>query len=144
MEGFAADRLLRLPVRLHGIQQGQPVHLLLDREARRVIGLDVLCGDEVHRFLPLAAAEVDHEQIAVRSALMLLHDVELAFYRTKGLTLRALRGTAVRSRAETVGVLRDLEFGEDGTVTRLLLADGEGERWVDFDGLRLGDPARAA
>ena len=52
--GFvAADELLRLPVRLHGIQLGRPVDVLLDAEAWRVVGLDVLCGDEVHRFLPL-------------------------------------------------------------------------------------------
>ena len=144
MEVIAADRLLRLPVRLHRIQLGRPVDLLLDAGARRVIGLDVLCGDEVHRFLPLAAADVEDEQIAVRSALMLLDELELAFYRTKGLTLRALRGAAVRSRSETVGVLRDLELGADGAVARLLLADASGERWVDVDGLRLGGSARAA
>jgi hypothetical protein len=143
MEVIAADRLLRLPVRLHGIQLGRPVDLLLDADARRVIGIDLLCADEAHRFLPLAAAEVEEEHIVVRSAFTLLDDAELAFYRTKGLTLRALRGTAVRSRAETVGVLRDLELGADGAVARLLLADGDGERWVDVDGLRLGS-ARAA
>ena len=141
---IAADRLLRLPLRLHGIQLGQPVDLLLDGEARRAIGLDVLCGDEVHRFLPLAAADVEEEQIVVRSALMLLDDAELTFYRTKGLTLRALRGSPVTARAEAVGVLRDLELGGDGVLTRLLLDTEDGERWVAPDGLRLGGSARAA
>jgi hypothetical protein len=141
---IAADELLRLPVRLHGIQLGQPVDLLLDGDARRAIGLDVLCGDEVHRFLPLAAAEVEDEQILVRSALMLLDDVELAFYRTKGLTLRALRGSPVTARAETLGVLRDLELADDGALTRLLLDTDEGERWAALDGLRFGGSARAA
>jgi hypothetical protein len=141
---IAADELLRLPVRLHGIQLGRPVDVLLDGDARRVVGLDVLCGDEVHRFLPLAAAEVGDEEIAVRSALMLLDDVELAYYRTQGRTLRGLRGTAVGDGDEPLGVLRDLELGDDGSVGRLLLEAGGAGRWIEFDGLRLGGSARAA
>ena len=62
---IAADELLRLPVRMHGIQLGRPVDVLLDPDGRRVVGLDVLCGDEVHRFLPLAAAELAAEEIGV-------------------------------------------------------------------------------
>ncbi len=52
------DELLAMPVRLHGIQLGRPVDLLLDRDARRVVGLDVLCGDGVHRFLPLPVGQL--------------------------------------------------------------------------------------
>ena len=51
MREITGDELLALPVRLHGIQLGRPVDLLLDRDAQRIVGLDVLCGDEVHRFL---------------------------------------------------------------------------------------------
>jgi hypothetical protein len=141
---IAADDLLRLPVRLHGIQLGRPVDVLLDGDGRRAVGLDVLCGDEVHRFLPLAAAELAEDEIGVRSALLLLDDAELSYYRTQGRTLRGLRGTAVDDRGRPLGLLRDLELGDDGSVSRLLLdADGS-ERWIELDGIRLGGPARAA
>lgn len=141
---IAADELLRLPVRLHGVQLGRPVDVLLDGDARRVIGLDVLCGDEVHRFLPLAAAELGRDRIAVRSALLLLDDAELTYYRTQGRTLRGLRGTVVEDRGAPLGALRDLELGADGSVGRLLLQANGTDRWVESDGLRLGGSMRAA
>jgi hypothetical protein len=139
-----ADELLRLPVRLHGIQLGRPIDVLLDGDAQRVLGLDVLCGDEVHRFLPLAAAEVGDEEITVRSALLLLDDVELAFYRTQGRTLRGLRGTDVELDRDEIGRLRDLEVGTDGSVGRLLLEVDGAERWVEHDGARFVGSVRAA
>jgi hypothetical protein len=144
MGEITADELLRLPVRLHGIQLGRPVDVLLDGEAIRVVGLDVLCGDDVHRFLPLAAAELSAEEIGVRSAFLLLDDAELAYYRTRGRTLRRLRGIVVEDRRGPVGRLRDLELADDGTVGRLLLAANGGERWVGVGGLQLGGSARAA
>src|SRR5947209_1575486 len=49
---------------------------------------DGLCAGERPRFLALAAAEVREDEIAVSSALTLLTDVELAFYRAQGTTLR--------------------------------------------------------
>jgi hypothetical protein len=144
MGDIAADELLRLPVRLHGIQLGRPVDVLLDGEARRAVGLDVLCGDEVHRFLPLAAAEVSTEEIAVRSAFLLFDDAELAYYRKQGRTLRDLRGITVEDARGPLGLLRDLELSDDGTVGRLLLDANGAERWVGVEGLLLGGSARAA
>ena len=94
---IAADELLRLPVRLHGIQLGRPVDVLLDAEAWRVVGLDVLCGDEVHRFLPLAAAELSAEEIGVRSAFLLLDDAELAYYREQGRSCASCAGSRSRT-----------------------------------------------
>jgi hypothetical protein len=141
---IAADDLLRLPVRLHGIQLGRPVDVLLDGDGRRVVGLDVLCGDEVHRFLPLAAADLRDEEIGVRSALLLLDDAELSYYRTQGRTLRGLRGTTVDDGGKALGLLRDLELAGDGSVSRLLLEADGAERWIEFDGIRLGGRARAA
>jgi hypothetical protein len=141
---IAADELLRLPVRLHGIQLGRPVDVLLDGEARRAVGLDVLCGDEVHRFLPLAAAELTAEEIGVRSAFLLFDDAELAYYRKQGRTLRGLRGVMVEDGRRPLGLLRDLELSEDGTVGRLLLDANGAKRWVVADGLQLGGSARAA
>lgn len=96
--GLTAETLLHLPVRVRGIHVGWPVDLILDADGRRAIGLDVLCADEAHRFLPLAAAEVREDEIAVGSALTLLTDVELEFYRTQGSTLRGrgLRDAVLR------------------------------------------------
>ena len=54
-----AEQLLRFPVRLDGMDVGRAVDLIIDPAHARAVGLDVLCRDDVHRFLPLAAAEVD-------------------------------------------------------------------------------------
>jgi len=107
MTGLTAETLLHLPVRVRGIHVGWPVDLILDGEGARAIGLDVLCADETHRFLPLAAAEVREDEISVSSALTLLTDVELAFYRTQGTTLRG-RG------------LRDAVLGDDWRIHALV------------------------
>jgi len=85
-----AGDLLRLPVRTNGIEIGRPVDLIVDPVLNRALGLDVLCRDESHRFLPLTAAVVDDAQITVESALMLLAEDQLAFYRTRGRSLREL------------------------------------------------------
>jgi hypothetical protein len=90
MTTVLAEELLRLPVRVRGIDVGKAVDLLVDPLARRVLGLDVLCRDESHRFLPLTAAVFDDQQITVESALMLLAEDQLAFYRTRGRSLREL------------------------------------------------------
>jgi hypothetical protein len=111
---ITADQLLRLPVKVRGIQLGWPVDLILDAAGGRAIGLDVLCGDEVHRFLPLAAADVRDDAIAVNSALTLLTDVELRFYRDRGSTLRELRGR---------GGVRDVVLGGDWRIVELLSAE---------------------
>ena len=68
MRGRPARDLLRLPVRLRGIQLGRPVDLIIDRSGERVLGLDVLCGDEVHRFLPISAVTMHEDELAVSSA----------------------------------------------------------------------------
>jgi hypothetical protein len=107
MRGLTAETLLHLPVRVRGIHLGWPVDLILDAEGGRAIGLDVLCADETRRFLALAAAEVGEREISVSSALTLLTDVELAFYRAQGSTLRG-RG------------LRDAVIGEDWRIEALV------------------------
>src|SRR5205823_2226217 len=92
------DAILSLPVRLHGIELGRPVDLLLDRESLRVVGLDVLCGDEVHRFLPLPTAVVAEDGLKIHSPLVLLEEDELGFYRARAFTLTSSRGKAVTSQ----------------------------------------------
>jgi hypothetical protein len=140
MKGLAAADLLLFPVSLGGIQLGRPVDLLLDRDGLRVLGFDVLSRDEVHRFLPLAAAELESEQIVVGSPLLLLDEGELAFYRTQGQTLRSLRGARLEQDGEPVGLLRDVAVGPGGMVTDLLVFSEGSERWVPSAGLRVVAP----
>ena len=137
MQGVAAADLLLFPVRMHGIRLGRPVDLLLDRDGLRVLGFDVLSRDELHRFLPLAAAELESDEIVVRSPLLLLDERELAFYRTQGQTLRGLRGARVEQDGEPVGLLRDVAVGAGGLVTELLVETGDSRRWAPSAGLRL-------
>lgn len=138
MRGRPAEELLRLPVRLHGIQLGRPVDLILDLHGGRALGLDVLCGDDVHRFLPLAAASVGDSEISVTSALTLLEEAELAFYRDRASALSALRGTELERDGVAVGRLRDVVVGLGGTLEALLLEqEGEVRPLEPDDGLRV-------
>jgi hypothetical protein len=127
-------------VRLHGIALGRPVDLLLDRDDLRAVGLDVLCGDEEHRFLPLAAATVGEDGIAISSALVLLDEPQLDFYRSRTFSLSAIRGRPVRRRGQDVGVLKELCLNDDLTPATVLLdVDGE-ERELPLDGSIRFDP----
>ena len=84
--------LLGLPVRLHGLQLGQPSDLLLDRETMRAVGIDVVCGDEAHRFLPFVVAKVGDDAIEIDSPFLLLDFAQVDFYRHQATTLRELNG----------------------------------------------------
>jgi hypothetical protein len=121
MRGRAAEELLRLPVRLHGIQIGYPVDVILDIPARRVLGLEVRCRDETHRFLPLSTARVQLDEIAIGSALTLLEASQLDYYRKAGSTLRSLRGHDVGRAHAPSGRLKDVVVGEDGSIEALLV-----------------------
>jgi hypothetical protein len=68
---------------MHGIQLARPVEALVDPTADRVVGLEIVCGDGARRFLPYAVAEVRDDEIAVDSALTLLEEGDLAFYRPR-------------------------------------------------------------
>jgi sporulation protein YlmC with PRC-barrel domain len=121
MGSLSASAVLQLPVRLRGIQLGRPVDVLLEAERWRVVGFVVRCGDESHRFLPLAACQISGGQIAVASALMLLEDV--GFYRARGTSFRSLLGGDVQQRGRRVGRLSDVLFA-DGEVVELELDRG--------------------
>jgi sporulation protein YlmC with PRC-barrel domain len=122
MRGIAGADLLRLPVRQHGIELGRPVDLVLDRDARRVLGLELVCGDRANRFLALGAATVGEHEIAVDSALAVLDDA--AFYRKRGHALRDLRGASVTRDGTEVGKLADVVVTPGGELPELVLADG--------------------
>ncbi len=134
MEEHSGDDLLALPVRVRGIQLGRPVDLLLDRHGFRAVGLDVICGDEVHRFLPLPIAEVEDGAITIQSTLGLLEEHELAFYRSRAFALSSLRGRAVTRRGSELGALRDVVVGADGGLVAILVATIAGTERLAFDG----------
>jgi hypothetical protein len=81
MRGRRVAELLALPVRMHGIQLGRPVQALVDARADRVLGLELVCGDGTHRFLPFSVARVRVGEIEVSSALALIDERELDYYR---------------------------------------------------------------
>ena len=141
MRERTGDELLGLPVRLHGVQLARPVDLLLDPNAHRAVGLDLLCGDEMHRFLPLQTAEVGNEEIRILSPFVLLEQRELEFYRSRTLALGRLRGQPVERHHRRIGVLQDVVVAEDG---QLVAAIVENER-VPFDAaLRFAPQRRSA
>jgi uncharacterized protein YrrD len=117
------DELLALPVRLHGIQLGRPIDLLLDPDAQRVVGLDLLCGDEVHRFLPLPTAAVGDEEIRILSPLVLLEQRELEFYRARTLALGGLRGRPIEQKGRQLGALQDVIVADDGRLVAAVVAN---------------------
>ena len=137
MAGRTAGGLLRTPVRVRGIQLGHVADLVLDAERRRVLGLEVACGDEERRFLPLAVATLDAEEVRVGSPLVLLNESELSFYTTRGSTFRALRGTTVARARATVGRLDDLVLGDDALIAAVVV---DGEELPYTDDVRLGAP----
>jgi hypothetical protein len=110
---------LQLPVRHRGRRLGQPVDALLDTAKWRALGFVVLCADESLRFLPYAASQPGEREIAVASELMLLDDV--AFYRSRASSLRALLGGRVERGGRGAGVLRDVVLGDAGTIDELEL-----------------------
>jgi hypothetical protein len=136
------DDILRLPVRLHGLVLGRPVDVFLDRGDLKAVGLDVICGDEEHRLLPLAAATVADDSITIASPLVLLEDTELAFYRSRTLSLAALRGRPVRRRDVDLGLLRDLVMDADLGVASVVLDRDGHELTVPFDDAIRFDPRR--
>jgi hypothetical protein len=124
VRGLSADALLHLPVRLHGIDVGRPVDVIMAPGLDRALGLDVLCGDAAHRFLPLSAASIDAKEIRLSSALTLIEDA--SFYLRRGAGYRAALGHAIVRNGQQLGVLRDLVLGTDGSVTELVVESPDG------------------
>ena len=137
MAGLTAGGLLGVPVRLGGIQLGHVADVILDVERRRALGLEVACGDEERRFLPVSVASLDEHEVQLSSPLVLLNASELAFYTTRGSTFRALRGTTVVRNRATLGRLDDLVLAAGGPIARLVVG---GEEVAYTDDVRVGAP----
>jgi hypothetical protein len=139
---LSGDEVLALRLRLHGVELGRPVDVLLDRDALRVVGLDVLCRDEVHRFLPLPTAAIKDGALTIHSPLVLLEEDELDFYRSRAFALSSLRGRPVLKRGKETGRLRDIVFAADGELRAVVLEPGGR---ISFDEkLRFAPQSRSA
>jgi hypothetical protein len=145
MRELSGDALLALPVRLHEIQLGHPADLLLDRESFRAVGLDVVCGDDAHRFLPLPTAVVSEDGIAIRSPLVLLEEGERDFYLARAFTLSSLRGRVVQRGRSEAGTLRDVVLGPAWELVAVIVESEGQSRRVVFDGtIRFAPESRSA
>jgi hypothetical protein len=133
---LTGEELLRLPVRVQGIRFGRAVDVLLHPTDPRALGIDVLCRDDRHRFLPLAAARVGPDGVDVSSALVLLDLGDDSIYRLEARALSELRRAPLAGTAS----LQDVVLGPDWAIVELVLDDSEGPRRVPLDGLVL--PAR--
>ena len=131
--------LVRRPVVYRDIRLGTVADALFDRAIRRLVGLEVHCGDGKDRFLPFPACEVRDERIVVESALVLLEG-NLEFYRLDGCTFSQFRDTPVLAGGDEAGTLADVLVSWDGEVARILAAADDGLRELEPDGaLTLGN-----
>jgi len=119
----------------NGIELGRPVDVLLDRQASRAVGLEVVCGNDERRFLPLAVTTVGDDLIAIGSPFCSWTRVAELLPRG-GEDACALRGARIDQRG-VEGVLRDIVLGEDGRIEPVVLATGDGTQRVPLDGLSL-------
>jgi len=87
---MTVNELLSLPVRLHGIELGAVEEVLVDAQADRVVGFEVRCRDETRRFLAFAVVEVRPAELALESALTLIDERDLDYYRTRARPLSEL------------------------------------------------------
>lgn len=145
MTTIRATQLLSLPVRLHGIQLGRPADLLLDRDVFRALGLDVHCGDDIHRFLPLPTTLVKDDEICIRSPLVLLEEDELGFYRARSFALASLRGRTIERGGRAVGELVDVVVSPDWSLSELVVEAAGKEARIPFDAsIRVRPKSRSA
>ncbi len=123
MRALSARKALQLPIRVHGIELGRPVDLLIDVDAWRALGFEVVCGDGAHRFVPYSTVRANEEELALGSALLFLE--QLDFYRARTRSFRKMIGSE-----QGGGVLRDVLVADDGEVTTLVLDDRGSTRRV--------------
>ena len=91
MSGDRVSKVLAGPVRIRGIQVGEPLDVFFDPDLRCAIGLEVLCRDGIHRFLPWAVAKSGPDGLSISFSLALLDRPQLDYYREHALTLSVLR-----------------------------------------------------
>ena len=82
MRAVPERELLRLPVTANGIELGRTIKVLADRDGR-IVGFELVCRDGTRRFLPAGAADIRATEIRVASALVVLGEPELDWYRAR-------------------------------------------------------------
>src|SRR5688572_3822804 len=121
------------------IRLGVAVDALLDGLVRRLVGLDILCGDGAHRFLPFPACDVVESHVAVDSALVFL-ERDLDFYRVGGRPFSTLQGLPVRLSGIEVGTLADVVVTPAGDVRHVVASTAGGDRELEpGPGLEVGN-----
>ena len=125
-----ATELLTLRVTHNGIDLGRAVDVLLDLDAGRAVGLEVRCGDDAVRFLPLGAAQLGPQAAEAGSPLGLVDDA--GFYRARGTAFRALRGAEVKRGGTALGPLADVLVDPNGAISRFVVQTPAGETEVPF------------
>jgi hypothetical protein len=128
---------------LEDIHLGDPTDAVLDSESLRVVGLEIGCDDGVRRFLPLAAARLREDHVAVGSALLLLEENVRGFYRRRTLMFTALVGAPVQRAGRLLGQLSDLTVATDGEAEAVWVSlNGSGERAHARAGIVVGPAQR--
>jgi hypothetical protein len=122
--------LVGRPVMYRDIRLGVAVDALLDGLVRRLVGLDVLCGDGAHRFLPFPACDALETHLSVDSALVFL-ERDVDFYRAGGRPFSTLNGLPVRLSGIEVGTLRDVVVTPTGEVRHVVVSTPNGERELE-------------
>ena len=102
---------------------GIDVHATALAEPTFLPGLDIRCGDDVHRFLPLATAVVRDDEITILSPLVLRDEDEFAFYQARAFALATLRGKPVDRAGRREGALHEIVLRVDGTLVELVVDD---------------------
>jgi len=133
---FLGSELVGRGVRLRDVRLGEVADVLLDRSGRRALAFEVLCRDGTRRVLPLPAAEIRPERVAVGSALVLMED---GFYRARCLGLQELRGAPLLAG----GTLEDVVLDEDGQVLAIVAETPDGRRELSGGTELLAVEARA-
>ena len=130
---LSAEELLQFPVRLDGIDVGRAVDLIVDPLQQRALGLDVLCRDEVHRFLPLVAADIRGSEICVASPFALMDGDGYEFYRGRASSLRQLKGMHVTHGGRDLGPIRDVVVSSSGDFEAFVVDSGGEVTTVPID-----------
>jgi hypothetical protein len=128
VETLSGNDLVGTPVRWHGVRVGRAADVLFDLGVRRVLGVEVDCGNGERRFLALAACELSAGGIALVSPHAMVDAAGLSFYRDHSRSLGALLGSVVYRRGNAAGVLEDLALLPNGDIERVVLRRGGGSR----------------
>ena len=134
---LSAKGLVGKAVRWRGLRLGSAVDVLFDDEARKALGIEVLCEGGGRGFAPFAVLELNERAIGLDSPLALVGADGLSFYRQNGRSFATWTNDSVREKGRVVGVLEDVLLGSDGIVRGLLVRNGETVLERPVDGLDL-------